>query len=386
MPPCIQQTQTAATDIGDIVAHLKNRISPSGLSLLLIFFFPRPDADALAEALTTAFAPVPVVGCSTIGEIGPLGYSRDSLVAIGLHEPDFAVSSLLIDRLSQRAAEETHQALRRLLDNRPGLPGGHGQPFAITLFDGFCRREEHVSSAIHAVLGNIPVCGGSAGDGRAFQRSHILYDGRLHQDCLLLLLVQTTRPFQVFKTEHFLPREERLVVTGANAAQRVVTEINGRPAAQEYARLIGVERARLDMVQFARHPLLVRVGRTNFIRSIIQCHDDDSLTFACAIDVGMVLHLGSGQNMAADLERQFEELRRQMGDLSFVLGFDCFLRRFEMEDRGETATIAAIMKAHHVAGFSTQGEHFQGMHINQTFTGVAIGGQEDTTGETAGKA
>ena len=32
-----------------------------------------------------------------------------------------------------------------------------------------------------------------------------------------------------------------------------------------------------------------------------------------------------------------------------------------------------IMKCNQVFGFSTYGEQFDGLHMNQTFTGVAIG-------------
>ena len=373
MPPCTQQAQTTACDVGEIVRSLRQDIDTSDLRILIVYFFPRPDADELAQALSRAFAPGPVVGCSTGGEIGPLGYTRNTVVAVGLSSPDFSVSCRLIDHLSERGSEETLSTLQNLLDQAEPQVQGSGRYFAVTLFDGFCLREEHVSSAIHAVLGDIPVCGGSASDGRQFSSSPILYDGRLHHDCVLVMLVHTNRAFHVFKTEHFLPLEQRLVVTGADVDQRIVTEINGRPAAQEYARLIGCPREKLDLVQFARHPLIVRVGSTNFVRSIIQCQDDDSLTFACAIDVGLVLRLGEGFDMTSSLAQKFGELRERIGEPALVLGFDCILRRFEMEDKGETDKVAAVMKANRVAGFSTQGEHFQGMHINQTFTGIALG-------------
>ena len=35
--------------------------------------------------------------------------------------------------------------------------------------------------------------------------------------------------------------------------------------------------------------------------------------------------------------------------------------------------VSAFLRSQNVIGFNTYGEQFNGMHINQTFTGVAIG-------------
>lgn len=372
MASCIWQVQSKAQDVDGILRDLRAGLGEAPLCLLILYFSPRDDAAALAAAVTQAFAPIPVIGCSTAGEIGGCGYGRDGVLAIGLGGSDFTASCALISNLTQSGAEETRSALSGLQEiSRP--PAAGWRRFALTLFDGFCLREEHLSSAIHAVLGGIPVCGGSAGDGLRMEQSDILFDGQLHRDCVLVALITTRRPLHVFKTEHFLPSAERLVVTGAQAEKRVVTEINGHPAASEYARLIGSPRSELNAVRFARHPLMVRVGGRNFVRSILQAREDDSLRFACAIDVGLVLRLGRPVDMAASLSQQFDDIRQRIGPPELVLGFDCILRRLELEDKGELEQVGAIMAANHVAGFSTQGEHFQGMHINQTFTGIALG-------------
>ena len=55
-----------------------------------------------------------------------------------------------------------------------------------------------------------------------------------------------------------------------------------------------------------------------------------------------------------------------------ILGCDCFLRRMESELRGEGQRMSEFLVANRVIGFNTYGEQFNGMHINQTFTGVAF--------------
>jgi hypothetical protein len=62
-----------------------------------------------------------------------------------------------------------------------------------------------------------------------------------------------------------------------------------------------------------------------------------------------------------------------------TLGCDCFLRRLEAELTGQSDAVSEFLKAHRVVGFNTYGEQFNGMHINQTFTGVVIGRPEFIT-------
>ena len=41
--------------------------------------------------------------------------------------------------------------------------------------------------------------------------------------------------------------------------------------------------------------------------------------------------------------------------------------------------VADLLETHRTVGFSTYGEQFRGIHVNQTFTGIAIGCVQDTT-------
>ena len=69
-----------------------------------------------------------------------------------------------------------------------------------------------------------------------------------------------------FKTQHFVPSDERLVVTAADPARRLVSEINGSPAAAEYARILGVSAAELAPESFAASPMVVLIADTEKVR------------------------------------------------------------------------------------------------------------------------
>jgi hypothetical protein len=164
-----------------------------------------------------------------------------------------------------------------------------------------------------------------------------------------------------------------MVVTGADPTARRVTEINGEPAAQEYARLVGIDVSRLTPMAFAAHPVVVRVGGVYYVRSIQKVNDDESLTFFCAIDEGIVLTVAEGLDIVDNLQDAMEDVRSRVGEPRLIIGCDCVLRRLEIERKGLVDEVSGRLAANRVIGFSTYGEQFNAMHVNQTFTGVAIG-------------
>src|SRR3546814_9333467 len=67
-----------------------------------------------------------------------------------------------------------------------------------------------------------------------------------------------------------------MVVTGAIPNDRIVTEINAEPAAQEYLRLAGHAGEALGVAFYAAHPLMVRAGGDYHVRSIQSANPDGS--------------------------------------------------------------------------------------------------------------
>lgn len=207
----------------------------------------------------------------------------------------------------------------------------------------------------------------------SFTKTTVFFDGRFVGDAALLLIAATPFPLMVFKTQHFVSGEELLVVTEAIPDKRIVIEINGCPAAEEYARVIGIEINRLDAQAFAAHPVVVKIGNADFVRSIQKVNADGSLTFFCAIDEGIVFRVAKSVDMIDNLEAALASVSQRIGPPAVILGCDCILRQLESKQHGQRERIGELLADSKVVGFSTYGEQYCGMHINQTFTGVAIG-------------
>ncbi|MHB8147754.1 MAG: FIST C-terminal domain-containing protein, partial [Vulcanimicrobiaceae bacterium] len=178
---------------------------------------------------------------------------------------------------------------------------------------------------------------------------------------------------QVFATQHFTSTPGKMVVTEADPQRRAVIEINAEPAAEEYARVIGVRRRELGQETFAMHPLAMKVGSNYFVRSIQRIDDDGALKFYCAVDEGIVLTAAGPVDMVDSLEQLFRTIRARVGEPDVVLAFDCLFRKIEARQRGLDSHVGRLFGPNRVVGFSTYGEQFNALHLNQTFTGIAIG-------------
>lgn len=373
--PRILGAQSCATDARDAVREFHAAVMQPDTALVIFFCSSEYELEVLAEEMRQQFAGVQVVGCTTAGEIGPAGYLDHSLTGASFPAGSFTAVSGGIEHLQRfgiAKGQACVQELLQKLESRAPLAEAENT-FAFLLIDGLSTREEPVTRALQSALDGLALVGGSAADGVKFGSTHVYFEGCFHADSAVLTLVSTPLPFKPFKTQHFVATEERLVVTEADAAHRVVKEINGLPAAQEYARILGIDARDLSPLRFAASPVVVLIDGTNYVRSVQKVNPDDSLTFFCAIENGLVLRVAKGVDVLENLEQTFARIRAQIGPPQLVLACECILRKLEISQSHLKDSVAEVFRQNNTIGFHTYGEQYQGVHVNQTLVGIAIG-------------
>lgn len=361
-------------DPQQVAQELRQALMHPDLGFVLFFVSAEYALEPLGEALNVAFGETPLAGCTTAGEITPGGYERGCIVAMGFDCHHFGVAATLIDELDSVTLEDAQRRVDGLVQEaRRRFRGSDGETFALTLLDGLSASEEQVLSILDAALGGIPSFGGSAGDDNHLAHTHVFAGECFHSDAAVVVLITTHHPFEVFSAHHLVSRGEKLVVTQADASARRVVELNALPAAEEYARLVGLPVAALNEGVFARHPLAVKLGEAWFVRSIQSVNADGSLSFYCAVETGIVLTAMQAVSQLDALDETMAGLEARLGRPGLIIGCDCFLRRLELESLGLIEEGSRRLAAARVIGFNTYGEQHHGMHVNQTFTGVAIG-------------
>lgn len=367
--------QSCASDARRAVAEFEQQVRQPDTALVMFFCSTRYDLAVLADEMNRRFTGITVVGCTTAGEIGPAGYRDYSLSGMSFSAQ---AANAVVGRIDDLHAFDLSQGhdfaqglVRRLELQAPEVCSSN--TFGLMLIDGLSMREEPVTHALQGGLGAIHMIGGSAGDDLKFERTWVFVDGEFRINCAALILVSTTFPFQFIKTQHFVSDGERMVVTEVDAARRIVKEINGLPAVEEYARIVGVPPESLAPEHFAASPVVVMIDGTDFVRSIQHSNPDGSLTFYCAIDDGVVLRVAHGLDMHSGLQDAIDDLRGKLGEIQSMLVCDCILRNLEAVGKGNKEAIGDLFRNHNAVGFSTYGEQYAGVHINQTLTGIAFG-------------
>ncbi|MEF9604751.1 GfdT, partial [Paracoccus sp. PXZ] len=207
-----------------------------------------------------------VVGCSSVGEIGPGGYCAETVTALGFPAASFRVGVCVLRDQALVPVSEWMSTLRRFhADFRPDL---RRSSFGVLLADALARQEDVLTATLDAAIPGLPIVGGSSAEGMRFEPTCQMLDGVAHPGAALFLLVETDLAAAEVSFSHFSPTDRRAVVTAADRHNRIIMELNGEPAAQEYARLAGIPVDALTPTEFARHPLLLRTGRRHHVRAI----------------------------------------------------------------------------------------------------------------------
>ncbi len=353
------------------VAELARQVGTTDLDALLFFCSPAYDLNVLGREIQRVFH-CPATGCTSSGQLGPWGFQREGLCGVTLSGGGVHLEPYLIQPLSRCQAEASRIADMVHLTFETSAAAGH--VFGLLLVDGLSLMEERLAAALYQALGNVPIVGGSAGNDLHFAETHVYHCGRFHGDAAVFSVFESSLPFATFKLQHFVPTGVKLVITDALPEERKILEINGEPAALVYAETIGVPVELLNLNIFSRHPLMLRIGDDYYIRSMTQVNPDLSLSLICAIEEGLVVSIGESVDALATLKAAFDQVRGKVPDPALVIGCDCILRRLELEQLGQDTRIGEFLADNRVIGFSTYGEQFNGVHVNQTFTGIAIGG------------
>ena len=355
-------------DGADAVAELVDRLG-SQADLYAVFVAPGYDLGTVGASLRRHFGDR-VIGCTSSGNISADGYDRTGMCAVALTGGGITGRTIVLNSMQDAAATVEGaaaqlSAVRAEFDDR--------DKFAILLTDGLARSEDQLAAALMAALGDVPIIGGSAGDGLEFRRTAVYHDGAFADDRATVTFVSAEAPFRMLRLQHHVATETVLVATDVDPEQRIIRALNGQPAAQAYAEAVGLGLDRLTSVTFSQHPLLLAAGGASWVRSIAEVRTDGALKMFARVDLGDVLRLGRSTGMYERLDEGISAVRDDLGTLSGMLVFDCILRRLEAEEHGMADRVGELLAANRAAGFSTYGEQFNGMHMNQTLVAVAFG-------------
>jgi len=344
--------------------------------MLFAFHTSQLDPHVVAAVLAERFPNSLVVGATTAGEWSSRGHSTGTLALLAIASPNIRWAVAVAEHLDQFDAEDCSKMCNNLLDTLDiSFSDLHPERhFCLSLFDGMSKCEEGVVTMVAAELDSIPLLGGSAGDDLKFENTFVLAQGKALQNAGVFVLAESRKPFKTIKHQHFIPGDMNTIITKAGVLARTVYHLDGLPAAERYAQLLGLNVEDLNPQVFSEHPLIYQHNQVCYVRSIGQLGENHSLIFYCAIEEGMILNFCAHQDMLEQLKHTLGEMVETSGKASLMLIFNCVLRRLESEAIGVTQDLAEVLNAssQYMIGFDSYGEQWQGLHVNQTMVALAL--------------
>ena len=362
----IKTAQVSNLSAPAAVATLKDEIYQKNMAGVIFFCSSNYNLSLLGKALEKHFD-CPIIGCTTAGEIGT-SYTDDSIVAISFSSKAFKLTPMLFENIDQLDQAEIEN-LASKNSHHPSFKNRVG----FLLIDGMSGKEESVIHKIYHTFSPLKIIGGSAGDGLKFEKTFVYTGGTFHNNAAVFTVIETVLDIETFKLQHFEPSDIDFVVTSADPEKRIIYEINGEPAAEYYASLLGTTIKDLSTLSFSVHPTMLKLGDEWYLRSITSSNDDGSLNTACAIETGLPLTVGQAKNITESLDDWASQIKQKFSSISLTLGCDCVSRKLEIIDKGIKDKMEDTLNQFKLYGFNTYGEQYNSIHINQTLTGIVFG-------------
>jgi hypothetical protein len=372
----VRSVYSRATSTAACAAECVAGLRGTDAAAIVFFAAPTHDGRAIARALRQELPGVPIVGCTTAGEFNEAAMGDGGVSAIALPKGIVRRAISAIGDLSQGVDEGVRAALRSLSDGwRVSLRELDPSRYVgLVLIEGMRGQEERINE----VLGNeaplLHFVGGTAGDDLKFERTEVFRDDQSSANGMALLLLELEVPYTILKTCSYEKLGRRLTITRVDPVQRIVWEIDGRPAAEAYAEALGTTADRLTAAQFSVYPLGLMMNDEAFIRCVQQVKEGGGLSFACRLLEGVEVEVMKNTDIVAETTAAVREaVARVGGSASGAVLFNCAWRKLEIAQKGIAGEYLASLGGIPAAGFHTYGESWLG-HMNCTLTGLILGG------------
>lgn len=359
-------------------------IEGSDPRLLVVFASSRYELAPLLAAINQRSGGVPLIGCSTAGEIASSGPGDAGVVITAIGGDGFGAHVAAAEGASTRLREAGAEAARCI----DGLDG-HRHRTLMILSDGLAGDQQEVVRGAYSVVGaGTPLVGGCAGDDMRMERTYQLFGDQVLSDAVVAAAISSEAPLGIGVRHGWRRIGDPMLIT--LSSNNRVCEIDGEPALDVYLDRLDVpEPARSDPVEFTRfaatHPLGLASRRGEHHVRYIGEGDFETRALVCIAEVpqGALAWLMEGDaesvleatDAARDAAVEGLEGRRPLG----MIAFDCIARRGVLGDEGigrEIDRITADGDDTPVAGFYTYGEiarthGVSGFH-NQTLVLLAV--------------
>lgn len=337
------------------------------------------DPESVLKAVRSVVGPnVPIVGCTTAGEITERGpASTNSVAVMVLYGKDVTAVTALgkaHDNLFNAGATVATN-LKTAFDQAGASP-----EFVILFDDVLTGNGADIVRGVQSVMGTtFPIMGGAAGDDFNFEKTYQYFNNEVHSSSVVALSFYGDISYGVGVRHGWIPIGLPMTVTKSEGA--VVHEIDHKPAIDTYKDYFGEEVTKeIETSILAEtaitYPLGIKLPDSDeyLIRDPITVDEHGAITCAAEIPEGSEIRLMLGnkdeaiKNAQAAAEQSVESLGKRP---QAAIIFNCIARNklFAQHSPDEIKAIQAAVGEIPLIGFYTYGEQAplktESAHIKQ---------------------
>jgi len=353
-------------------------------SLLIVFSADSYDLAELVGGVRDVAGDVPLVGCSTAGEISATRAGDASVVVMALGGPGYSVATGAAQATDGRLREASAEAAACVSQVAPGP-----HRILLLLTDGLAGdQQEVVRGAYRTVGAQVPLVGGCAGDGLKMRSTYQFHGSEVLSNAVVAAAISSDGPMGIGVRHGWRRVGEPMLITGSEDCR--VRTLNDQPALDVYLeRLDAPPEAYTDPAAFTHfaltHPLGLNRRSGEEVRFVAEA-DFEERSIVCIAEVpqGATAWMmqGDDDSVLAATDAACSDALAPLAGANPIgmLAFDCIARRGILGDHGiqdEVGRIAQVAGGAPVAGFYTYGEiarthGMNGFH-NQTLVVLALG-------------
>ena len=357
--------QSKDQNIDIAVNSIKEQLAGVNTQLIIYFVSSIYPTEAISKGMAAAFPGVRTIGCTTCGEMGPHEMGDNSIVAMAWGYE--SLKSLHIEVLENIKTDEAcvskaFASFEKSLKT-PMKTLDPNRYVGILLIDGWSACEERINDIL-GNLTNVPFIGGSAGDDLTYKGTYLYVDGQVYNNAAVLMLMEPSNGFTIFKTQSFKSTKKTLVPTKVDEKRRMVIEFDGKPATEAFAESLGVSESDLPHLS-SKYALALVFDEQNYFMRATQFIENKSIIFGCAIKEGLKLTIMEPGDIVEDTRKDLEKAKQMTGSLQAIIDFNCGYRFIALRRINQLQGYFNLFQDIETIGFGTYGECYIG-YMNHT--------------------
>ncbi|MDR1837907.1 MAG: FIST C-terminal domain-containing protein, partial [Treponema sp.] len=309
------------------INRLIEEIGQPDIKTVIYFFSLSLEEHDLPREFARAFPGADCFGASMCGGWSSEGAIKNGVTAMSLSGDEVEqVYVSFQEGVKNDPIAAAHAAIAELKQKTVNEKINPDEYLGLIFFDGLCLGELIMKEFTMEQGLNMAFIGGAAADEMSFSRTLVNFNGRLSGDGLTAVIMKMKIPFFFGHYVHYLPTDKSFIITRVEIKQRIAWEINGEPAAEFYARQLGLAVSQLTAKVFARNPLGLILGESVYIRSPIRVVEGGGIQFYCYIEAGTKVSMLKQGDIIANANKSIERASQFLTGIQGCLLFNCIQR------------------------------------------------------------